>query len=221
MLQLPREVGRHPEDNEPILANFGRFGPYVQHLKTYANLADPNDVFDIGLNRAVALIAEKRAGGGMRRGQAAPLREVGQHPDGEPIRLYAGRFGPYLKHGPVNANIPKGADPASITLEQAIEIVDARALAAPAKGKGRKKASAKKPTGDKTSTTKKTSAKAGAAKGEKPAKTTAKAKAPAKTKPVAKTTAKTTTARAAAKTTPKPAPKTSKAKQAKAPAEET
>ena len=221
LLQLPREVGRHPEDNEPILANFGRFGPYVQHLKTYANLADPNDVFDIGLNRAVALIAEKRAGGGMRRGQAAPLREVGQHPDGEPIRLYAGRFGPYLKHGPVNANIPKGADPASITLEQAIEIVDARALAAPAKGKGRKKASAKKPTGDKTSTTKKTSAKAGAAKGEKPAKTTAKAKAPAKTKPVAKTTAKTTTARAAAKTTPKPAPKTSKAKQAKAPAEET
>ena len=214
LLQLPREVGKHPEDNQPILANFGRFGPYVQHLKTYANLADPNDVFDIGLNRAVALIAEKRAGGGMRRGQAAPLREVGQHPDGEPIRLYAGRFGPYLKHGSVNANIPKGADPASITLEQAIEIVDARALAAPAKGKGRKKASAKKPTGDKTSKTKTTFAKADAAKGEKPANS-AKAKGPAKPKPPTKTTAKTV-----AKPAPKTAAKAIKAKKAKAPAEE-
>jgi DNA topoisomerase-1 len=200
LLKLPREVGKHPEDGEPIMANFGRFGPYVQHLKTYANLADPNDVFDIGLNRAVALIAEKRAGGGMRRGQTPPLREVGQHPDGEPIRLYAGRFGPYLKHGSVNANIPKGADPASISLEQAIEIVDARALAAPPKGKGRKKASARKSTGDKTSTTKKTSAKADAAAGDKPA---AK-KAPAKAKAAGKTAAKTAT----------------KSRKAKAPAEE-
>ncbi|MDZ4761163.1 MAG: type I DNA topoisomerase [Alphaproteobacteria bacterium] len=145
LLQLPREVGRHPEDNEPIIANLGRFGPYVQHLKTYANLPDPNDVFEVGLNRAVTLIAEKRAGGGQRRGQAAPLRELGQHTDGEPIRLYSGRFGPYLKHGPVNANIPKGADPADITLEQAIEIVNARALAAPAKGNGRKGGFAKTP----------------------------------------------------------------------------
>jgi DNA topoisomerase-1 len=152
----------------------------------------------------VALIAEKRAGGGMRRGQAAPLREVGQHTDGEPIRLYAGRFGPYLKHGSVNANIPKGADPASISLEQAIEIVDARALAAPAKGKGRKKPSAKKPTGDKKSPTKKTSAKADAAKDEKPA---------AKKAPAKKAAPRT-------KTATKAAPKTAKSKKAKAPVEE-
>jgi DNA topoisomerase I len=143
LLSLPREVGRHPEDGEPILANIGRYGPYVQHLKTYANLSDVNDVFEIGLNRAVTVIAEKRANPGRGRGQAAaPLRELGQHTDGEPIRLYSGRYGPYLKHGSVNANIPRGADPASITLDQAIELVNARAEAAPSKG--RRKPAAKK-----------------------------------------------------------------------------
>jgi DNA topoisomerase-1 len=94
LLSLPREVGKHPEDGEPIEANLGRYGPYVKHLKTYANVPDVNELFDIGLNRAVTLIAEKRAGGGQRRGQAAPLRELGNHTDGEPIRLYNGRFGP-------------------------------------------------------------------------------------------------------------------------------
>ena len=183
LLSLPREVGKHPEDGEPIEANLGRYGPYVKHLKTYANVPDVNELFDIGINRAVALIAEKRAGkgGGRGRGQAAPpLREMGNHTDGEAIRLYNGRFGPYLKHGTINANIPRGADPATITLEQAIELVDARALAAPStKMKGKKKAAkapAKKAaveTGEKKSTTKKTSAKA-----DKPA---AK-KAPAKPK---------------------------------------
>jgi len=164
LLSLPREVGKHPEDGEPIIANLGRYGPYVQHIKTYANVPDVNELFEIGLNRAVTLIAEKRAGkgAGRGRGQAAPpLREMGNHTDGEPIRLFSGRFGPYLKHGQINANIPRGADPASITLEQAIELVDARAAAAPStKMKGKKKAAkapAKKAeaksTGDKKSTT--------------------------------------------------------------------
>jgi DNA topoisomerase-1 len=167
LLSLPREIGKHPEDGEPIEANLGRYGPYVKHLKTYANVPDVNELFEIGLNRAVTLIAEKRAGkgGGRGRGAAAPpLREMGKHPDGEPINLYNGRYGPYLKHGTINANIPRGADPASITLEQAIELVDARAAAAPStRMKGKKKAA--KPaaktaeandTGDKKSTTKKT-----------------------------------------------------------------
>ena len=164
LLSLPREVGKHPEDGEPIIANLGRYGPYVQHIKTYANVPDVNELFEIGLNRAVTLIAEKRAGKGAGRGSgqaAPPLRELGNHTDGEPIRLYSGRFGPYLKHGQINANIPRGADPASITLEQAIELVDARAAAAPStKMKGKKKAAkapAKKAeaksTGDKKSTT--------------------------------------------------------------------
>jgi DNA topoisomerase-1 len=183
LLSLPREVGRHPEDGEPILANLGRFGPYVQHLKTYANLPDPNEVFDIGLNRAVTLIAEKRAGGGMRRGQAAPLRELGLHTDGEPIRLYQGRFGPYLKHGSINANIPRGEDPETVTLEQAIAIVNLRVMAPTStktRGKsrsGRTAASPKSASGqDKAPTTK--------AKAEKPSKTSkaAKAKTPAAAK---------------------------------------
>jgi DNA topoisomerase I len=205
LLQLPREVGKHPEDGEPIMANLGRYGPYVQHLKTYANLADPNEVFEVGLNRAVTLIAEKRAGGGQRRGQAAPLRELGNHTDGEPIRLYNGRFGPYLKHGSINANIPRGSDPAAITLEQAIEIVDARALAAPTKGKGRKKAAAKKP--------------AAKAKAPKAAKTPAKSAS----KTAAKTAAKKPAAKkASAKADADPAKKKAapKPKKAKAPAEQ-
>ncbi len=175
LLSLPREVGKHPEDGEPIMANLGRYGPYVQHIKTYASLADENELFEVGLNRAVTLIAEKRAGKGGGRGRqtVAPLKELGNHTDGEPINLYNGRYGPYLKHGMINANIPRGADPASITLEQAIELVDARAAAAPStKSKGKrpaKKAPAKKAaaksTGEKTSpTTKKAAAKKAPAK---------------------------------------------------------
>jgi DNA topoisomerase-1 len=142
-----------------------------------------NELFEIGLNRAVTLIAEKRAGKGAGRGRgaaAAPLKELGNHPDGNPINLFNGRYGPYLKHGTINANIPRGADPASITLEQAIELVDARAAAAPStkmKGKRAAKAPAKKAaaktTGDKKSTTtKKTAAKKAPAK-SKTAKATA------------------------------------------------
>jgi DNA topoisomerase-1 len=175
LLSLPREVGKHPEDGEPIVANLGRYGPYVKHLTTYASLPDENELFDVGLNRAVTLIAEKRAGKGGGRGRTAiaPLKELGNHPDGQPINLFNGRYGPYLKHGTINANIPRGADPASITLEQAIELVDARAAAAPStKSKGKrpaKKAPAKKAaaksTGDsKSTTTKKTAAKKAPAK---------------------------------------------------------
>ena len=181
LLSLPREVGKHPEDGEPIMANLGRYGPYVQHIKTYASLADENELFEVGLNRAVTLIAEKRAGKGGGRGRqaVAPLKELGNHTDGEPINLYNGRYGPYLKHGMINANIPRGADPASITLEQAIELVDARAAAAPStKSKGKrpaKKAPAKKgaakSTGEtKSTTTKKTAAKKAPAKAKKATK---------------------------------------------------
>jgi len=176
LLSLPREVGKHPEDGEPIIANLGRYGPYVQHIKTYANVPDVNELFEIGLNRAVTLIAEKRAGKGAGRGRGAviaPLKELGNHPDGEPINLFNGRYGPYLKHGTINANIPRGADPASITLEQAIELVDARAAAAPStKMKGKKaKAPAKKAAAKSTGETKSTTTKKAPAK-----------KAPAKTK---------------------------------------
>ncbi|MEM6627975.1 MAG: topoisomerase C-terminal repeat-containing protein, partial [Pseudomonadota bacterium] len=159
LLSLPREVGLHPEDSEPILANLGRYGPYVQHLKTYANLPDPNDVFDIGLNRAVALIAEKRANPGRRGAAQEPLKDLGKHPDsGEPVLVMKGRYGPYVKHQKTNATLPKDIAPEAVTLEQAVELITAKA-GAPKKKTAKKaptkrKAAAKKPATEKPVTTK-------------------------------------------------------------------
>ncbi len=183
LLSLPREVGKHPDDGEPIVTNLGRFGPYVKHLNTYASLPDENELFEVGLNRAVTLIAEKRAGKGGGRGRqaVAPLKELGNHPDGQPINLFNGRYGPYLKHGTINANIPRGADPASITLEQAIELVDARAAAAPStKSKGKK--AAKKAPASRKATGKAAAAKSTGESKSTTTKKTAAKKAPAKTK---------------------------------------
>ncbi|MBY9067127.1 type I DNA topoisomerase [Hyphomonas sp. WL0036] len=147
LLMLPREVGPHPEDGEMILANFGRFGPYVQHGKTYANLKDPQDVFTIGLNHAVTLIADKKARGAARGGAAA-LKSLGDHPDGGAIEVFEGRYGPYVKWGKVNATLPKDVTPDVVTLEQAIELVNAKGGSAKKKAPA-KKAAAKKPAAKK------------------------------------------------------------------------
>ncbi|OYX01320.1 MAG: DNA topoisomerase I [Caulobacter vibrioides] len=172
LLSLPREVGKHPDDGKVITAGLGRFGPFVLHDGTYANLENADEVFDVGLNRAVAILADKRAGGGRpQRGAAAALAELGNHPeDGKPIRVLSGRFGPYIKHGDTNANVPKGKDPAAITLEEALALIAERA----AKGGGKKPA--------KKATATKSKAKA---EGDAPAKKTA-AKKPAAKKPAAK-----------------------------------
>jgi DNA topoisomerase I len=136
LLRLPREVGLHPEDNQPILAGIGRFGPFVLHAGTYANLSGADEVFEVGLNRAVTLLAEKRAGGAGRRGEATALKDLGAHPaDGAPVRVLSGRYGPYIKHGATNANVPRGTDPQNVTLEQAVLLLAERA----AKGGGGKK----------------------------------------------------------------------------------
>ncbi|MDJ0920698.1 MAG: type I DNA topoisomerase [Henriciella sp.] len=152
LINLPREVGKHPEDGEPILANLGRYGPYVQHLKTYANVPTVEEMFEIGLNRAVTLIADKRANPRGRGGSAAkPLRELGKHPsDDEPINVFEGRYGPYVKHGKTNATLPKDIAPDAVTLEQAIELIDARAAKG---GKKKRKAPAKKKTATKKKAT--------------------------------------------------------------------
>jgi DNA topoisomerase-1 len=144
LLSLPRTVGAHPDDGEPILAGLGRYGPYVQHGKTYASIDGIEEVFDVGLNRAVTLIAEKRAGGGRpQRGQAAALKDLGAHPEtGDPVRVLAGRFGPYIASGGVNANVPRGTEPANVTMEQAVALLAERV----SKGGGKKPARAKKPT---------------------------------------------------------------------------
>lgn len=174
LLRLPREVGRHPEDSQPITAGIGRFGPFVLHAGTYANLSSADEVFDVGLNRAVTLLAEKRAGGAGRRGEATALKDLGAHPaDGAPVRVLSGRYGPYIKHGSTNANVPRGTDPQDVTLEAAVLLLAERA----AKGGGKKKpARAAKA---------KAAPKAAAAKAPAPAKKAAKKKAPAKKKAVA------------------------------------
>jgi DNA topoisomerase-1 len=131
LLRLPRDVGPHPEDGTMIRAGVGRYGPYVQHNGVYANLANADEVFDLGLNRAVAVLAEKAAGRG-RSSRAGPLHELGPHPvSGEPVRVLAGKYGPYVKHGATNANLPRGADPASLTLDEAVALISAREGAAP------------------------------------------------------------------------------------------
>jgi len=125
LLSLPRTVGDHPEDGKVIKTAIGRFGPYVSHAGIFASLKDPEDVFNLGLNHAVALLAEAKK----KKGAAAtPIKELGNHPeDGEPINVYDGRYGPYVKHKKVNATIPKDKDPKSVTLEEAIALIKARA----------------------------------------------------------------------------------------------
>jgi DNA topoisomerase-1 len=129
LLALPREVGRHPEDGEPIRAGIGRFGPYVQHGKTYANLDSPEEAFTVGLNRAVTLIAEKIAKGPSKgRFGADPGRAVGDHPTkGGAIMAKKGRYGPYVSHDGVNATLPADKTPDTITLDEAVALLDARA----------------------------------------------------------------------------------------------
>src|SRR6187397_2248931 len=126
LLALPREVGKHPEDGEPIMASIGRFGPYVQHGKTYANVETGDDVLTVGLNRAVTLIADKALKRGRR--QPAPGRSLGEHPDkGGEMVARAGRYGTYVSHDGVNATLPAGQTPESVTLEEAAALIDARA----------------------------------------------------------------------------------------------
>src|SRR5712671_1645338 len=129
LLSLPREIGRHPDDGEPIVAGIGRFGPYVQHLKTYANLDASEDIFTIGLNRAVTLIAEKIANPGKgRRFGADPGRSLGDHPTrGGPILVKKGRYGPYVTNSGINATIPDSKNPEELTLAEAVELIEARA----------------------------------------------------------------------------------------------
>jgi DNA topoisomerase-1 len=128
LLSLPREVATHPTSGDPIVAGIGRFGPYVQHGKTYANIGRDDDVLTIGANRAIDLIVAKEQGGGARYGASNdPGRVIGDHPDGGAVSVKAGRYGPYVNWGKINATLPKGTDAAAVTLEQAIPLLAAKA----------------------------------------------------------------------------------------------
>jgi len=187
LLSLPREIGKHPETGEPITAGLGRFGPFVRHEKTYASLEAGDEVFDVGLNRAVTLIAEKIAKGPSgRRFGADPGKPLGDHPTLGGVAVKGGRYGAYVTAGGVNATIPSDKTQETITLEEAIALIDERV----AKGGGKPKRGAKKAKP--------------AAKAAKPAKAESNAKPP---KPAKKPAAK----KAAAK------PKSDAASKARAP----
>ena len=168
LLALPREIGRHPESGEMITAGIGRFGPYIKHGPTYKSLTADDDVLTIGMNRAVDLLASAGKGGG-----AGVLRELGEHPkDQKPVTINKGRFGPYVKHGKVMASLPKAMSAEDITMEQAVELLNAKAGKSPASA-GRKapaKASAKERTKSGSAAKTSTKSKTGVAKPRKPAK---------------------------------------------------
>ncbi|OOY08021.1 type I DNA topoisomerase [Thioclava sp. F36-7] len=169
LLSLPREIGPHPEDGELVEAGIGRYGPYVKKGRIYANLPEVDEVFTIGMNRAVEVIAQKAAKGG--RGAAAkPLKELGEHPEGGPIAVMPGRYGPYVKWGKINATLPKELEPESVTLEDALPLIEAKA----AKKGGTKKKAAPKKTAAKKPAAKKPAAKKTAAKKPAAKKTAAK-----------------------------------------------
>jgi DNA topoisomerase-1 len=195
LLSLPRDVGPHPEDGEVITAGIGRFGPFVRHGKTYASLEAGDDVYTIGLNRAVTLIAEKIAKGPGRRFGADPGKPVGDYPArGGAIMLKKGRYGAYVTIDGINATIPDSMDPENLTLQEAIALIEERA----AKG-GKPKRAAKKAVKSAKA------APAGDADGKTPAKKTA-AKAPAKPKSASKARGAAPT-KVAAKTAKAPARK--------------
>ncbi|MET0409526.1 MAG: type I DNA topoisomerase [Hyphomicrobium sp.] len=179
LLSLPREVGAHPDEGGVITAGLGRFGPFIVHengdAKTYVNLESIEDVLSIGLNRAVTLLAEKRAGGGKSRFQRnAPkvLKDLGAHPsEGGAVQVLEGRYGPYVTHNKVNATVPRAKDPASLTMDEAVALIAERI----ANGGGKKS----KPS---------RGAKAKSAKEEKPAKSPKAAKATAEKPAAPKTT---------------------------------
>ena len=147
LVALPREIGMHPETNKKIIANIGRFGPYVNHDGKFKSIPRSDSVFDIDLDRAVELLAQANSG-------PAPLRELGTHPTEEGnIAIYSGRYGPYVQHGKLRATLQKSQEPETLTLEEALELLAAKAAkelpakkSAPAKKKAAKKPAAKKAT---------------------------------------------------------------------------
>jgi DNA topoisomerase-1 len=176
LLSLPRAIGPHPEDGQIVEAAIGRFGPYIKHGPIYANIPDVEEVFTIGMNRAMEVLAQKAARGPGRGGAAPaePLKALGEHPDGGPILVMPGRYGPYIKWEKVNATLPKEITPEAVTLEEALVLIAEKA----GKSGGKKRAAPKKV------------AKKAVAKPAAKAKAKAGAKKPAVKKAAAKPTAK-------------------------------
>ncbi len=160
LLSLPRTLGENPESGKPVQAGVGRFGPYIVHDGRFVSLKAPDDVLEIALDRAIEVLnaAPARRGAGTR-GSAAVLRELGEHPEGGPVQILSGRYGPYVKHDKINATIPKEITPEAVTLDQALTWLAAKAASGPSKpARGRKTSTSKtKSAGTKKAATKKSS----------------------------------------------------------------
>ncbi|MDP1939615.1 MAG: type I DNA topoisomerase [Gallionella sp.] len=172
LLSLPRDLGLHPESNKKVIVNIGRFGPYIGHDGKFKSIPRSDSIFDVTLDRAVELLAQAKDGNTV-------LRTLGDHPeDKTTVEICSGRYGPYARHGKINATLPKDISPDEITLEQALELIAAKA----AKGDTGKKTTRKAAAKPKTSAKPKAAAKPKA----KP-KLTAKPKVASKTvKPATK-----------------------------------
>jgi DNA topoisomerase-1 len=178
VLSLPRDLGLHPDTHKKIVANIGRFGPYINHDAKFKSIPKTDSVFTIDLDAAVALVAAAHTG-------PAPLCSLGNHPseDGQ-IEIFAGRYGPYVQHGKLRATLPKSIEPESLTLEEALELLMAKAAKGePAKKPVARKSAAKKAVAKKVPVKKASSAKPAAKK--TPAKPATSKKASAK-KPASK-----------------------------------
>ncbi|WP_073975887.1 type I DNA topoisomerase [Erythrobacter donghaensis] len=172
LLDLPRIIGAHPDTGLEIEANIGRYGPYLRHDGKYGKLTNTREVFEVGMNRAVDILAQaaNRGGAGAARGKAEPIAALGVHPtSGGEIKVMPGRYGPYVTDGTTNATIPRDTKPEDVTLAAAIELIDARAAKGPAKGKGKKKAAPKKAAAKKPAAKKPGARKAPAKKKAAPA----------------------------------------------------
>ncbi|MDH4215818.1 MAG: DNA topoisomerase, partial [Gallionella sp.] len=200
LLALPRELGAHPDTGKKVIVNIGRFGPYIGHDGKFKSIPKTDSIFDIGLERAVELLAQARDGNTV-------LRTLGDHPDDKAsVEVCSGRYGPYVRHGKINATLPKGTSPDDLTMEEALELIAAKAAkGSTGKGKATKKPAAKKPAAKtaKAKAAAKTTKEKTATPKEKAAPAKAPAKVPAKTKAAAKTVAKKPAAKKAA--TKKPA----------------
>ena len=210
LLQLPREVCKHPADGEPILAGIGKYGPYVKHASTYVSLSPDDDVLTVGQNRAVTLIDESP-----KKKRQSNQIQLGEHPrEGGAITAGQGRYGPYVKHGRLYASLPKGTEPEQVTLEEAVPLLDEQAAKkgkTTAKGGGKSKTgTTKSTTTSKSSTSKSTTSKSTTSKASGTKSGTAKSagskststKTTAKKTPTQKTaTKKTATKKTATKKT--------------------
>ncbi|MFA5825202.1 MAG: type I DNA topoisomerase [Gallionellaceae bacterium] len=204
LLSLPKDLGLHPETNKKVIVNIGRFGPYIGHDGKFKSIPRTDSIFDIELARAVELLAQARDGG------ATVLRTLGDHPDDKAtVEICSGRYGPYARHGKINATLPKGVSPDDITLAEALELIAAKAAKGPSAKPSRKPAAKAK------TATKATKAKA-KPKAKAEPKTKAEPKEPkvAVKKPAAKKVAKPAVKKAAIAKVAKPAAKKPAAKKA-------